>query len=330
MPRAQRLPKLPGLLDRKIYKTGQTRGADDDEIYQNRVSRNSTILIPYSQFDKFMSDEQYHMEFEKGYIVLISPKDYFENVSSDELSEKNLRLGENLLIFYEIREDWNNHNPDVLGYSVASSRESPLGGQYIARIPATTSLENGGKISKGFNVTSLKGAGIRAYEYASTEIIQNVRTQLEAIYWLCFDSIEIATQNGMTREDAETRKSAILEKARELNLLDTAEMKRMRIINNNGITICPLGLEQVSANGFFDKVAQADGREVVDLTVTQLSLFHIEELRYGLFNHRPYNLGWGHHFCNVVAKDSGIYPTIDWMQEVIDRNVNEGYIPERT
>lgn len=134
----------------------------------------------------------------------------------------------------------------------------------------------------------------------------------------------------MTREDAETRKSAILEKARELNLLDTAEMKRMRIINNNGITICPLCLEQVSANGFFDKVAQADGREVVDLTVTQLSLFHIEELRYGLFNHRPYNLGWGHHFCNVVAKDSGIYPTIDWMQEVIDRNVNEGYIPERT
>ena len=36
------LPKLPSLLDRKIYKTGQTRGADDDEIYQNRVSRTSS------------------------------------------------------------------------------------------------------------------------------------------------------------------------------------------------------------------------------------------------------------------------------------------------
>jgi hypothetical protein len=36
----KRLPKLPQLLDRKIYKTGQTRGADDDEIYQNRVSRS--------------------------------------------------------------------------------------------------------------------------------------------------------------------------------------------------------------------------------------------------------------------------------------------------
>ena len=44
---ANRLAKLPQLLDRKIYKTGQTRGADDDELYQNRVLRSSTVLIPY-------------------------------------------------------------------------------------------------------------------------------------------------------------------------------------------------------------------------------------------------------------------------------------------
>jgi hypothetical protein len=46
-----RTPKLPSLLDRKIYKTGQTRGASDDEIFQNRVERNSTVLIPYSILD---------------------------------------------------------------------------------------------------------------------------------------------------------------------------------------------------------------------------------------------------------------------------------------
>lgn len=28
-----RPPKLPKLLDRKFYKTGQTRGADDDVIF---------------------------------------------------------------------------------------------------------------------------------------------------------------------------------------------------------------------------------------------------------------------------------------------------------
>ena len=37
----------PKLVQTKIYKTGQTRGADDDVIYQNRVGRNSTVLIWY-------------------------------------------------------------------------------------------------------------------------------------------------------------------------------------------------------------------------------------------------------------------------------------------
>ena len=49
-------------------------------------------------------------------------------------------------------------------------------------------------------------------------------------------------------------------------------------------------------------------------------MFHIQELRTGEFNHRPYNLGWGHHHCNVVVKDAGIQPTLDWMREVLKRN----------
>lgn len=49
-------------------------------------------------------------------------------------------------------------------------------------------------------------------------------------------------------------------------------------------------------------------------------LFHIDELRYGVYNHKPYNLGWGHHHCNVVTKDSGIAKTLEWMQQVLDRN----------
>ena len=67
-----RLPSLPQLLGRKIYKTGQTRGADDDVIYQNRVARNSTVLIPYSCWDLCKpKDEGPH--YEKGFIVLLSP-----------------------------------------------------------------------------------------------------------------------------------------------------------------------------------------------------------------------------------------------------------------
>lgn len=46
MSRKVSLEKLPPLVERKIYKTGQTRGASNSEIYQNRVGRNSTVLIP--------------------------------------------------------------------------------------------------------------------------------------------------------------------------------------------------------------------------------------------------------------------------------------------
>ena len=68
------------------------------------------------------------------------------------------------------------------------------------------------------------------------------------------------------------------------------------------------------------RIQQAEGRNVPDLTVTEVSLFHIRELRTGEFNHKPYNLGWGHHHCNVVVKDSGIDATLEWMREVIARN----------
>ena len=36
MAKRVKIPKLPQLLDRKIYKSGQTRGADDDTILTAR------------------------------------------------------------------------------------------------------------------------------------------------------------------------------------------------------------------------------------------------------------------------------------------------------
>ncbi|MEZ4211233.1 MAG: BstXI family restriction endonuclease [Candidatus Paceibacterota bacterium] len=49
-------------------------------------------------------------------------------------------------------------------------------------------------------------------------------------------------------------------------------------------------------------MAQAEGREVPDLTVTEINLFHINELRYGVYNHKPYNLSWGHHHLQCGYK----------------------------
>lgn len=44
-----KLPKLPRKLKSKLDKTRTTRGADDSQIFQNRVARNNTVLIPYRE-----------------------------------------------------------------------------------------------------------------------------------------------------------------------------------------------------------------------------------------------------------------------------------------
>jgi hypothetical protein len=324
----KRLPKLPQLLDRKIYKTGQTRGADDDEIYQNRVSRSSTVLIPYKCWEQCAKPKDGAEEYESGFIVLISPADYFGNSNiAAELAAKGLKLGKNALIFYESREHWDANNPERLKWKPAKNRVNPLGGSYIARIPATTATENGGRIIRGFNLTTNKGAGIRVYEYGSSTTIGQCRLQLEALFWLCADSEKVAISNGMTIEDVGIRKASILAQCEESGLLDAEHLIKKRILNSRSLTICPLCLEELSGQGFFNRMAQAEGREVSDLTITQLNLFHIAELRYGVLNHRPYNLGWGHHHCNVVVKDSGILETLEWMRQVLNRNLEEGHLP---
>jgi hypothetical protein len=320
-----RLPKLPQLLDRKIYKTGQTRGADDDVIYQNRVSRTSTVLIPYSVWKRLPDPPPGDKKFEHAFIVHISPDEYFDNKDIEaELKGYGLAIGVNALVFYETREHWRKYNPAGLKWKPAQKRLGPLGGQYVARVPASTAADDGGKIIHGFKTTKSKGAGIRVYEYASAKTIKECRDQLEGLFWLCSDSDEAVVQNGMAAADAAARKSAVLKICDEQGLLNYTRLISVRILNKDRRTICPLCLEELRSKGFFSRLQQAEGRVVPDLTVTEINLFHIEELRYGAFNHRPYNLGWGHHHCNVVTKDDGIVKTLEWMQIVLERNRQAG------
>jgi len=322
-----RIPQLPPLLKSKIYKTGQTRGADDDVIYQNRVSRSSTVLIPYELWKNGYNPPDDEKTFENGFIVLIPPETYFDTNNFDrELQSQNLSLGKNALIFYETRIQWNDYKPKST-WTVPNSRQDPLGGQYVARIPATTSTntERSGKIILGFNTTTLKGAGIRVYEYASSQTINICKFKLEMLYWHCHDADKIALENGMSTSEIATRQKYIMEECERNYLLNIERITKSRIINRKEHTICPLCLQEFSGRGFFSRVKQPEGREVPDLTVTQINLFHVEELKYGAYNHQAYNLGWGHHHCNVVVKDSGIKKTLDWMSEVLQTNIREGH-----
>ena len=326
----RRMPKLPSLLKRKIYKTGQTRGADDDVIYQNRVLRSSTVLIPYSLREDAWRPPPGEDEFENGYTVLISPRIYFETPDvGSRLAERGLQIGGNALVFYRQRSEWEEYNPDDLGWSPASERSAPLGGEYVARIAATTAFDGGDRINRGYTTTRNKGAGIRLYEYASGQTIDKCRSQLEALYWLCRDAQEVVVKHGMNREAVEARRGQCLEACRENGLLDRGRLREGRVINDAGVTVCPLCLKELSGAGFLSRLEQAEGRHVHDLTVTKVNLFHVSELRYGEYNHRPYNLGWGHHHCNVVVRDAGIADTLEWMDEVLARNGEAGHFSAR-
>mgnify|MGYP003147088537 CR=1 FL=1 len=314
------MAKLPQLLQRKIYKTGQTRGADDDVIYQNRVNRNSTVLIPLPLFTKYGNPPQGEEDFDNGSIVLLTPEEYFTDEDiTDKLESMGLEIGVNALVFYQKRVDWMQF-PPLESWQIPTSRTAPLGGEYVARIAGTTAQENGDPIRLGYTETGLKGAGIRLYEYSSRETIALCRSQLELLYWLCFDSLEAAEEFAMLKEEAESRREECKKKAESKELSNYELMKKQRMVNEEGFTICPLCMEPLSARGFYARMAQAEGREVHDLTVTEVNLFHINEVKYGDYNHKPYNLGWGHHHCNVVVKDSGIEETLDWMAEVLKRN----------
>ena len=277
-------------------------------------------------WERYFSPDRAARQFTKGFIVLISPDDYFGGLErGSALANKGLKLGENALVFYETRAQWTAHKPTVLAWKPAQSRLAPLGGNYVARIAATTAADGGEKIVRGFNTTLNKGAGIRVYEYADAQTIDDCRAQLEALFWLCGDASSVAVANGMDPADVAQRRDVRMEECKTKGLLDLDKLKEARIINRAGRTICPLCLQELSSRGFFTRMEQAEGRAVLDLTITQLNLFHIEELRMNGFNHRPYNLGWGHHHCNVVVKDSGIPETLRWMHEVVQCNIENGH-----
>lgn len=311
-----RLPKLPKLLDRKIYKTGQTRGADDDQIFQNRVGRNSTVLIPFAVW--LSTPEIRPLPYENGFVVLIPARDYFEN-EGQNVSRHGLEIGVNALVYYERREDWLQFPPDQFAFTPPTSRKAPLGGQFAARIANTTAAGDE-RINIGYTTSGLKGAGIRLYEYADSGNLGTTRVQLEAVFWHAVDAEEKMLTAGMTEANIARRRAAKLDEATQLGLLDYDKLVEARILDEDRELVCPLCLEPISAAGFLSRLPQASGRERHDLTVTEINLFHIQELAFGVFNHRPYNLGWGHHHCNVVCKDAGIGATLEWMTDVLRRN----------
>lgn len=309
-----RLPKLPKFLQGKLNKSGATRGADDDDIYQNRVSRNGVVIILYDSYEKVKKDVL-GGKFTEGYIVLINPKTYFTKNIKQILKNKKLILGENLLLFYDERKQWGGFNPKQK-FNIPNSRKDPLGGKYVARIPATSAED---KINEGYSDKKMKGAGILVEEYANKDTIKNVKLQLELLFWYCYDSTKYMKEK-MSCLDIKARKKYIKDACKAKKLDTSKLLTKLRLLNKNQQLICPLCFKRLSAKDFFKRLEQDMGRKVPDLTVTRINLFHLKPIKHGEYNHKPYNVGWGHHICNTVARDRGMHKALEWMKSILKRN----------
>lgn len=314
---AKRLPKLPRLLQSKIYKTGQTRSANDDVIFQNRANRNGTVLIPFESIDLFDISVFTSKRFESGFIVIISPEDYYTNPdTSAMMKDRKLKLGVNAILLYETRAQWNEFNPYKNKLTVAEKRTSPIDGHFIARILSSPSKDEE-KIILGFTTSKCKGAGIRVAEYASLLTLKSCYLQLEYLFWNCYNSKEVALGAGMSERDIENRITIISTSCDNQKLSNTERLYKTRIIDNSKNTICPLCLKKISAEAFLLNFFESDERSDSDKDISPINLFYINQLKTGEFNHSTYNLAWGHQSCNMICKETGVIETIKWMKEVV-------------
>ncbi len=116
-----------------------------------------------------------------------------------------------------------------------------------------------------------------------------------------------------------------LEKAcYEYNLLNKEQLKNIRAISQNEdfLPVCPLCLETLNSAEFLEIADQVEGREEEDNTRSKIALMHINALRPGEFNHRTYNLAWGHRMCNTIQEDMSLEETLKLLDNIVENNKN--------
>jgi len=300
---------LPEEIKKKINKTKQTRGAQpyDRVPFQNRVNRTGIALVPY-----FFRKKLHPEGFAEGSRIMIRPREYFEHAEVVRTDfDPNVKPGDNAFLYYDNRRDWREFPPPK-EWVVCEDRTGT--GHYIARVPGTTACDAG----EAKEVVLGAPQGIRFFEYASLKDVEYTIAQLAWLAWLTAGIDAVRTDKATGVPNALV---AFLEKHKLADVNTFLTLGALiRRPDGELRAICPLCQLEIDADGLMSRVEQMEGREVVDLTITEINLFHLKELRPGEYNHRAYNLAWGHHHCNAVAGDSGVAATVNWMVGVVQRH----------
>ena len=99
------------------------------------------------------------------------------------------------------------------------------------------------------------------------------------------------------------------------NMLDLPRMQAVGMISSNGVAQCPFCCEELTYQDLIGQANQQVGRRLSSSNATALHLMHIEPLKMGSFNHKPYNLAFGHAKCNHAQGEDSISDSISFLFE---------------
>lgn len=213
---------------------------------------------------------------------------------------------------------------------------------------ATNDAEYLNIIREEFELTAMPtqaGLGNFDYDFATDLEIKNVQYQIAKMIWHVKGMREYVTK--LIREKDEypdnnhsfDSEMILAEESGNLEMYLTACITHVeQYCNTNGLLdydglykiraynkktnqpICPLCLKTLKPEQFTEVSTQDEGREEEDNTQSEIVLMHINSLQPGMFNHRTYNLGWGHKHCNTIQSNYSIDEIISYLKKIIKSN----------
>lgn len=306
---------------RKLAKAGYaTPRGGHKGAYQNHVYRNNKVIVPFERIQNCDLEV-----FADGYTVRLYPDQYFSapGVARNEFLDPGapVRVGENAFVLYRSHASLEAFPPppewDVRGLEKDGEARTRRGadvddtGHFVLRLPTL-----GGQPARDEGPPQ----GIFAPEYSPAD--DNYLCQC-VLAWLIVHTVG----SPFTTAQAEHLR-AILDAA---DLADDALWERQGILRH-GLTSCPLCSRLIKYEELHTMLVLDEEEALANAAVqvegatrsTIVNLFHMEPLRYGVLNHQPQTVAWGHATCNTKLGQRRCYS----LDEIMDQGRKVGIVLE--
>jgi len=292
----------PKLRDKVKRSPTETAGKGGEwGFLQNKVSRASKVAIPLELY--LQDNTLLTRPYDGGCLVYLTPAQFRSGVPT------GLTLGRNSVVLYQRAHELDDYPPDSSwsifellddqGFVVDKwGKAVSWRGHYYVRIKRGS---NGWDYGGG----QAKAIGIRQDEYCSRRDQRFIVGQIAYLAW----SIP-GTRIRLNQPDAP---AYLVEYLKRHQMLDLDRMRGAGMLNSNGTAQCPFCRAPLSYEELIDQAPQQIGRQLASSNATALHMMHIEPLKMGQFNHRPYNLGLGHAKCNHAQGEDSIRRSVEFL-----------------